>query len=94
MQTSTNTAPPVKSDRPISFSITSCSTCPFYAHKYCGLSQQLNAQYDTDYSTFVVNEWKQGIVPERCPLKNADWLFSLNELPGYVEADHRTRTRQ
>jgi hypothetical protein len=77
METSTHTAPPVVLDRLVRFSITSCENCPFYAHKYCGLSQRLNAQYGTDYPTFVVNEWKQGITPTRCPLRNADMLFSL-----------------
>ena len=63
--------------RLVRYSITSCENCPFYAYKYCGLSQRLNAQYGTDFPTFVVNEWRQGISPSRCPLRNVDMLFYL-----------------
>jgi hypothetical protein len=61
-------------------SVTSCENCPFYSDKYCGLSQRLNAQYGTDHPTFVVNEWKQGITPTRCPLRNADMLISKSAI--------------
>lgn len=61
----------------VRFSITSCGNCPFYAHKYCKLSQRLNAQYGTDYPIFVVNEWRQGVTPARCPLRDSDMFFSL-----------------
>ena len=78
MKTETNTAAKeVDVQRLGRFSVTSCENCPFYSHKYCGLSQRLNAQYGTDYPVFVVNEWKQGITPTRCPLRNSDMVFSL-----------------
>jgi hypothetical protein len=65
-------------DRLERVSITGCDACPFYADKYCGLSQKLNLQHGTDFPTFVANEWKQGGIPSRCPLRKADMLFSLD----------------
>lgn len=75
-------APPVAFDQLVRVAITSCENCPFYAHKYCGLSQRLNSQYGTDYPTFVVNEWRQGTTPTRCPLRTADMLFYLTDAQG------------
>jgi hypothetical protein len=79
VKTTTHAAPPVALNRLVSLSITGCDTCPFYADKYCSLSQMMNSQHGTDYPTFVANEWKQGGIPSRCPLRKSDMLFSLED---------------
>ena len=57
--------------------ITNCEDCLFYSDNYCNLSIKLNGEFKTNHQTYVVNEWRQGISPESCPLKTSDVTLSL-----------------
>ena len=57
--------------------VKSCWDCPFYCDRYCSLAIKLNEEHETNYSTFVLNEWREETCPSNCPLKTSDVTMKL-----------------